>query len=221
MVFVQLLKGLNVKFKLVKGVGNYSQGTACVMSAAVAYKRCLAGMDIGKATDELDCVCPVIRSFLININDSAIWSNDLHRTNVLFPLIPRIVDTNNPELLLKRMFFLVNWAVKTIAPLILRERGFENHAVTFESLGDIVDHESVNAANVAVAGIYGAVAFAAYNAIGAAAVACTGTWVGDATRSATCSATIIKRAYTVASEDLKEKIVVELITILDQLLDVK
>ena len=214
-----------MKFKLVQGVGNYSEGTACIMSAAVAYKRILAGVDIGEATDELHCVCPVIRAFLIRINDSAVWSNDLHRTNVLLPLIPRIVGTRNPELWSKRMFFLVNWSVKTITPLILKELGFKINAVKLESLADIVDYESANAANVAIAGTYGAVANAVYNAIGAAAAACTDTWVANAiynaTRSATCSATIIKGAYTVASEDLKEKIVVELITILDQLLDVK
>ena len=103
-----------MQFKLVRGVGNYKQGTACIMSATVAYKRVLDGEDIGAATDELSCVCPVIQRFLIKVNDSYIWKDDLHRTQTLLPLIPRIVDTNNPDLLMKRCFLLTNWVFKVV-----------------------------------------------------------------------------------------------------------
>ena len=226
-----------MKFKLVKGVGKYSEGTSCIMSAAVAYKRVLDGMDIGEATDKLDCVCPVIRAFLIRVNDSAIWSDDLHRTNVLLPLIPRIVGTNNPELLLKRMFFLVNWSVKTIAPLILRWQNFEDHAEKLESLKDIVDYESANAANAVARCI--ARPIATYNyvvvdcvvraivSVTTNAANATNSYVvvGDATAAATAAANVVNVVHPpicyVGVAQFKEKIVVEVVKVLDQLLDIK
>ena len=231
-----------MEFKLVKGVGKYSEGTACIMSAAVAYKRVLDGVDIGKATDKLDCVCPVIRAFLIRVNDSAIWSDDLHRTNVLLPLIPRIVGTNNPKLLLKRMFFLVNWAVKTIAPLILKEQGLKIHAEKLESLADIVDYKSSRIAQT----VANAAADAAYDGDAAykAAYDSDATYraASAAADSAVYAATYAVYAvdavvavyadypvYVVASvadvatnADLKKKIVVvEVVKILDQLLNIR
>ena len=219
-----------MEFKLVKGVGKYSEGTACIMSAAVAYKRVLDGVDIGKATDKLDCVCPVIRAFLIRVNDSAIWSDDLHRTNVLLPLIPRIVGTNNPELLSKRMFFLVNWAVKTIAPLILRWQYFEDHAETFESLKDIVDYESANVAYAAAivaksdflasGGDSTAVCDTLYNV--ANATYCAFTYSANAVDTAAWAADYVANVVNTKSfADLKEKIVVEVVKVLDQLLDIR
>ena len=208
-----------MKFKLVQGVGNYSEGTACIMSAAVAYKRILDGVDIGEATDELDCVCPVIRAFLIRINDNAIWSDDLHRTNVLLPLIPRIVGTNNPKLLLKRMFFLVNWSVKIIAPLILRWQNFENRAEILESLKDIVDYESASAAGAAAAAVAYAAANAAYN-VATAANAASYAAAAIAT-NATFYAAAVCSVDDVDDADLKEKIVVEVVKILDQLLNIR
>ena len=180
-------------------------------------------------------MCPVIRAFLIRINDSAVWSDNLHRTNVLLPLIPRIVGTRNPELLSKRMFFLVNWAVKTIAPLILKELGFKINVVKLESLADIVDCESANAANVAVAAIVAKSNFltsrgdltavrttfytvinATYSASNYSASAnsvANADWAGD------YAAAVINTAVWTA--DLKEKIVVEVVKVLDQLLDIR
>ena len=175
-------------------------------------------------------MCPVIRSFLIRINDSPIWSDDLHRTNVLLPLIPRIVGTNNPELLSKRMFFLVNWSVKTIAPLILRWQYFEDHAETFESLKDIVDYESANVAYAAAI-----VAKSNFLASGGDSIAgsstldnvanatyCAFTYSANAVDTAAWAAVYAANAViTEPFADLKEKIVVEIVEVLDQLLDIR
>jgi len=139
------------QLKLVRGVGNYESGTACIMSAAVAHWRMSKGESIGTATDEMECCCPVVRAYLIRLNDSRVWDNDEQRTEMLTPLIPLLVNTRNKDLELKRAFMLADFAVRKIAPIALRFAGLEAEAAKLESLSEIVDEPTARAAVAAAA----------------------------------------------------------------------
>ena len=155
-------------FKLIAGVGKYADGTACIMSAAVALYRFKKGEPLGEATDQLDCACRVIREFCIKINDAGFWISDEQRTEVLSPYIERLLDTaGSLELRIKRAFICADFAVRKFAPFALRKAGLEDQAVKLESLPQITSDAAAAAAAADDAARYAAAA-ARYAAAAAA-----------------------------------------------------
>ena len=80
-------------FRLVAGIGNYDEGTACVVSAAAAAIRLGRGEPMGRATDTMTCISPVLRAFAIRVNDNGWWESDGERTEVLMPFVPLLGGT--------------------------------------------------------------------------------------------------------------------------------
>jgi hypothetical protein len=134
------------KFKLVSGIGNYDNGEACVMSAAVACYRLSKGESMGEATDEMECCCPVIRAFLISLNDSRLWADDANRTDVLMPFVSRLAGTKNDALTSQRVFILADWAVRTIAADAMGRAGFDEVKQTLQSIPEVKDAGSARSA---------------------------------------------------------------------------
>ncbi len=89
--------------------GHKSRDTGLCLMEAVAY---FAGED---HTDHPQCACPVLTSYGITLNDKL---PDDQRQR-LKPLIPKLVGTRNPELEQKRMFFLLDKAVRVFTPIAL------------------------------------------------------------------------------------------------------
>jgi len=110
-------------FTLVSGVGDYSKGKACVVSAAVALWRYQRGEDLNGATDQLDCIDPAVRSLAIRINDANWWQSNTERTEVLSPFIARLAGTSKPELLRKRALLCADMAVRHLLPMRLDDIG--------------------------------------------------------------------------------------------------
>lgn len=137
----------------------------CVMEA-VAW---LAGED---HSDAPSCVSPVIRRFLIALNDRY-QEEDRQRLKVLIPLV---VGTVNPALEEQRRWMLVDWALRTAAPDWLRHLGMTSEADTLAALPEITSREVYNTHRPAIRAIGDAAwarrreAFAAVRAKVAAAV---------------------------------------------------
>jgi hypothetical protein len=182
------------EFTLVSGVGNYSEHKACVMSAAVACYRMSRGEPIGKATDDMECCCSVLRAFLIRLNDSNLWRGDSHRTEVLMPFVSRLAGTKNTELMMKRVFVLVDWSVRTIAADAMERARFDGHEVHAGKLRavEIVDAATADAAIHAAAD---AAIYAASHAANAASAAANA--AADAAKAASKAAS----AATVSAAD--------------------
>ena len=136
-----------LQLKLVSGVGDYESHQACIMSAAVAKHRLMHGEDLGKATDELECVCPVVRSFAIALNDLSWWDSDEERTQALMPFVDKILNTRNPELVVKRAYLCADRAMRVFAPMALEATGFKAEADKLRACAPIVDPKSAKAAS--------------------------------------------------------------------------
>lgn len=135
------------KFTFVKGEGNFSEKTACIISACVAKWRMEHGEPLGTATDEIKCVCPVIRRYAIRINDSALFATDAERTEMLMPFVDKLLDTKGSrDLMQRRAYLCADYAVRKFAPTALRARGYAEHAEKLESLEPAVDREGARVA---------------------------------------------------------------------------
>jgi len=109
------------EFTLVSGIGNYAKGTACIMSAAVAYDRMNRGEPIGTATDELECVCPTIRNWMIQANIVRWWRSNKERTAILTPYVPKIIGTKTGEDVMRRRSWVVfDASVQVLLPTVFR-----------------------------------------------------------------------------------------------------
>ncbi len=127
------------KLCLTQGIGNYDENKACIMSAAVAKWRMNNGESLGKATDQLECVCPTVRALAIRINDATWWKDDAERTEVLRPFIDEILNTRDPELIVKRAMLCADRAVRVFAPMALDALGYKEEAAKLRSVAEIVD----------------------------------------------------------------------------------
>lgn len=109
--------------------------------------RCIAGLDHGI---ELPPFVHPAFEYLYEINDAPWWRNDAHRTGVLLPYLPRMLDTAGVDS--RRLAYAAaDVAVRLIGPRHLRvSTGEEGEAVTLESLSPIVDLKSAKAAERAV-----------------------------------------------------------------------
>jgi len=140
-------------FILVKGNGSYKQGTACVMSAAVAKYRLSKGESLGSATDELECACPVIRAILIGVNDDPSWKSSEERTELLTPWTDKVIDSRvDLALTIKRAFLLADRSVRVFAPIALKSVELIQEAEHLQSL-QAIDSSSAPAVVKQVFGI--------------------------------------------------------------------
>ena len=143
--------------------------------AADSGKTCLMEMVARLAgephTDHPECACPVLTEWGIIANDS--MGDDL-RNELLGPLAQRLVGTRStPEVERRRMFLLVDHAVRVAAPQTLEAAGLTKEAATLRGLAEIVDEYTARAAaDAANAAVRAANAvYAAYAAADAAAYA--------------------------------------------------
>jgi len=97
-------------------------------------------------SDAPACACPVITRLGICLNDAA---DDEFRQTILADLPWRIVGTRSPgEIEQKRAFMAADWAVRFVAPKLLRRAGLVAEACKLETLPEI---DSKGAAGAAAA----------------------------------------------------------------------
>jgi len=123
------LRDLNLKS------GRHSpDSTFCVMEAAAF----VAGEPW---SDHPECVCPVIGAFLRAWNDGL--PTDADRDRLLKPLIPKLLNTRNPELEERRSLMAADWLVRVHTPAWLRLAGLVKQAESLESLPEITSMAQV------------------------------------------------------------------------------
>jgi hypothetical protein len=173
---------------LTHGAGNGTD-KACLMTAS--------NMLIGKGElgDINDCVCLLLRRFIIITND--VMPIPLLR-ELYGPLVWEILGTrtDDPVVLQQRAFAFADWAVREIAPMALDAQGLHEAANKLRGLSAITDKESAqNAADAADA---------AYSARAAADAAAADARAARAARAAAdaaaASAAATDAAYDVATD---------------------
>jgi hypothetical protein len=157
--------------KLIAGVGDYEQGTACVMSAAVALWRLKRGEDMGDATDQLDCCCPVIRRLCIARNDG-FWKSDKDRTAWGMALIPRLIDSRKDRTeTARRAYRAADVAAREIVPLAMEAAKQNEWAEKLRAMPEVKDKASAENARALLKQADAAAAAAAHAAAASAAAA--------------------------------------------------
>ena len=195
-----------------KGLGVNGAFDACAMQAV----HWLAGGDC--SSDAPECVAPMIARYVIRLNDAVTftdWRDELK------PYLPRLLNTVNPALEMRRAYLCVDWAVRWCAPLAfdaaadaLAGEGFivdfaeqaaslREHAATMRALPEVTDAASAQSARAAAAYAAAAVRAATYAAYAAdaadaaaRAAAATRGYADDAARDAARAAAIA--AYSAA-----------------------
>jgi hypothetical protein len=116
-------------------------------------------------SDAPECVCPVIRSFVIGWNDAI--PDEARRTAILKPFLLKILDTKStPAIELKRSYLAFDWLVRVQTPAWLDlSPNLQAHAIALRELAAITDQATIDAAAPKVA----AARAAAWDAVGAAA----------------------------------------------------
>ena len=133
---------------LIGGVGDYDEKRACIMSACVAKWRLEHGEPLGDATDDLECVCPVVRRFAIRVNDAKWWKDDAERTEVLMPFVDKILNTKDATKTMKRGYMCADSLVREITPRAFDVAGWAEEAAKLRALSPIVDAETASAATI-------------------------------------------------------------------------
>ena len=93
-------------------------------------------------SDEPKCVCPVLGAFGRGLNDRL----DVERRQRLKPLIPALIGTASDGHAEARGFMAMDWIVRTYTPAWLRLAGLDTEADGLQSLPEIVDMETLDAA---------------------------------------------------------------------------
>ena len=123
------------------------------------------------------CACPVIGSFLRTWNDNL---PDDKRTELLRPLVPRLVGTRGSrELERRRALMCADWVVRVYTPAWLRLAKLSVHADALESLPEITDMAQVPSIKPAIEAALRA-AIAARDAAGSAVWDAAGSAAGSA-----------------------------------------
>jgi hypothetical protein len=133
-----------IKLGLGKGIPRIQ---ACWMTALQAHLG-------GEWTDQCDCVDPVINNLCIIIND-IYGSDDTGRTEDIleFGLFAPLGTKGTIEDSQRRMFKLVDVAVRVWTPYRLRLRHNEELAIKLEQLSPIVDKETAKTADIVAANV--------------------------------------------------------------------
>ncbi len=85
-------------------------------------------------SEEPECVCPVIGSFLLSWNDRL---PDSERTALLLPLLPKLPGTRNEALEGPRALMVADWLIRVNAPAWLRLAGLTEQAAGLEGVPEI------------------------------------------------------------------------------------
>src|SRR3954466_15374135 len=100
-----------------KGAHSSVENGLCAMEAFSYIRRI-------PFTDHPPCVSPVIAGFMRNWNDGL---PDAER-GILIPLLPKLIDTVNPELEERRSLMCADWLVRVHTPAWLRLAGLADNA---------------------------------------------------------------------------------------------
>ena len=170
------------------GLGVNGAFDTCALQAV----HWLAGGD--GSSDEPECVAPTITRYVIRLNDAVSfkdWRDELK------PYLPRLLNTVNPALEMRRAYLCVDWAVRWCAPLAFdaaadalttkfpaRAASLRAHAATMRALPEVTDAASAqNAADDAYAA-YAAYAANAANAYAANAANAYAAYAANAANAA-------------------------------------
>ncbi len=135
-------------------------------------------------SDEPKCVCPVLGAFGRDLNDRL----DVERRGRLKPLIPALVGTASDGQAEARGFMAMDWIVRTYTPAWLRLARLDTDAEGLESLPEIVNMETLDAARGRLGAVRRSDGVAAWAATRAAAWAAAWDAAGDAAWAATRAA---------------------------------
>lgn len=113
----------------------------CMMHAAAFLAR-LTGSTLP------NCVCPVLASFVVRLNDElgSMTDGDSLRFRNLHTFAPMLVDSKSTsEVEVERALVLVHWAAQTFTPIALHRAGMSEQAARFGKL-DVIDSGTAAAA---------------------------------------------------------------------------
>jgi hypothetical protein len=103
-------------------------------------------------TDRGRCSCPHLVSAVISVNDRI--SDDARRTALMIRVIPLLEGTRaTREVEVKRVYFMVNFIVRTQLPTWLRRLELISDAERVKTLAPIIDKKTANIAREIVQGI--------------------------------------------------------------------
>ena len=119
-----MLKLLEVMpdLRAVRGVGDVAMHDLCVLAMCAAEDRLRRGEPIGEATDQVECVSPVLRVLAIARNDAA-WESDAARTEWALALVPRLLGSRDDARDVRRAAAVARYAVRVIAAAAMRAAG--------------------------------------------------------------------------------------------------
>jgi len=202
----------------IAGVGHPTSNghTACLMSAAALVVAIENNDEAGyQETDQLQCVCSVIRKLGIIINDS--FQNKEQRKKWAIDTIPKIIGTNiSHEVKQKRAYACADAAVRKYAVAALLKAGLQSEADKLAALDPIINQKTCNIAKKAASASYAA-SYAAADASNAAYAASYAASYDDAASDA--AAAYASRAAAYAADDVADVADASKITILQELLD--
>jgi len=195
------------------GLGSVGEHQLCVMAMCAAEVRLRRGEPIGEATDECECVSPVLRALAIERNDSW-WESAEARTAWALDLYPRLLGTRDEDRDIRRAKAVARYAVRVIAAKAMRSAGLVEEANRLATLED--DTAEVDWAAELTAEMTGAAGAAVRAAVWAAACA-TFQAAYSAVQAAWEAAHMAARAIRAAGEAGEEACAIEA-ALLDDLL---
>jgi hypothetical protein len=188
---------------LVLGQGQHPPDDGKCAMEAVAW---LAGEP---HSDAPACACPVITRAVQSLNDRI--ADDKTRTEILSPLLPRIVGTRaSRDVMVRRGFVAADMAVRVFAPMALEARGRLDLAATLRACAPIVDIASARSARAAAVAA-AAAADAAAAAYAAAAAAAADAAAADAADAADAAADAADAAAKIATYRLGAEMISRMI----------
>ena len=137
------------------GIGSVGEHQLCVMAMCAAEVRLRRGEPIGEATDECECVSPVLRALAIERNDSW-WESAEARTAWALDLYPRLLGTRDEDRDIRRAKAVARYAVRVIATEAMRSVGLLEEADRLATLADVdIDTTGVDWAAESTVGLTG------------------------------------------------------------------
>ncbi|MGE3173482.1 MAG: hypothetical protein AB7O97_12730 [Planctomycetota bacterium] len=130
------MQRLNEQYPLRRGAHERRDDGMCAMEM-VAW---LAGEE---HSDEPQCACPVIAAYVRTLND--FLPNDAARDRLLRPLVPKFVNTREPQAArrtaaeLRRGFLVVDACVRRFVPHLLDKRDKAAEAAALRALPEVRD----------------------------------------------------------------------------------
>ena len=131
--------------------GSHDAPDSAARAAEMCVMEAVAWVAREPWTDQPQCACPVIGSFLRSWNDGI--RDDETRTRLLKPLVPRLVGSKaTPEVELRRSYMALDWLVRVQLPTWLDAAGLRDKSALIRELAELHDEASCRAATEAVRG---------------------------------------------------------------------